>query len=141
MLPAQLRPVGSADVAAAQAELVAVLQQMDGVARRLMLHGLLRPEAVLVGSYETGGHRCCPLASAVWEATGCEATGWAAVQDGIVALGLGPVHRRFVWAFDRWALVSGYEYVDSHGARILTIDGRSRLIGLIERVGGSSAAA
>jgi hypothetical protein len=57
-----------------------------------------------------------------------------------VALGLGPVHQRFIWAFDRWARVSGYECVGHDGVRVLTSNGRSRLIGIVERMGRSRVA-
>jgi hypothetical protein len=54
LLPTQLKLARSDDIAAsAEADLVAVLQRLDVVARRCMLHGLVRPDAVLVGCYET----------------------------------------------------------------------------------------
>jgi hypothetical protein len=110
-----------------------VLMQMTPGARRLILHGLLRPNAILIGSYSAPGHRCCPLASAVWEATGSEATSFEAVMAGIAELGFEPDHQEFIAAFDTWA--SCYETYDTDGlVRVLSSDGRSRLIGLIEQL-------
>ena len=133
-LPVELKPGSLRDKArmAAQTELRAVLSQMPAGARRLILHGLLRPNAILVGGYSTWGHRCCPLTSAVWEATGVEATHWDDIMAGISRLGLGQFHHRFINAFDTWALQAPNSATDPDGTRVLTYHGRGRLIDLIE---------
>ena len=114
-------------------QLRAVMMQMTPTTRRLILHGLVRPNAILIGSYSAPGHRCCPLASAVWEATGSEATSFESVMAGITELGFEPDHQEFIAAFDTWA--SGYETYDTDGlARVLSGEGRSRLIRLIEQL-------
>src|SRR3954454_14767163 len=97
----------------AEGQLRAVMMQMTPTARRLILHGLMRPNAILIGSYSAPGHRCCPLASAGWEATGSEATRLEAVMVGIPEIGLEPDHQEYVAAFDTWA--SSYESKDTDG--------------------------
>jgi hypothetical protein len=87
----------------AEQQLRAVMMQMTATARRLILHGLMRPNAILIGNYSAPGRRCCPLASAVWEATGSEATSFEAVMEGITELGFEPDHQEFIAAFDTWA--------------------------------------
>ena len=131
LLPRQLHP--TSDPERAEAQLREVVMRMSPFARRLILHGLLRPDAILIGSYSAPGHRCCPLASAVWEATGSEATTFDAVMTGIAELGFAPDHQEFTAAFDTWA--SCYETYDTDSlTRVLSSDGRSRLIGLIEQL-------
>jgi hypothetical protein len=111
---------------------VVALQRIGRDARILMLHGLLRPDAVLVGGYVAGGHRCCPLASEVWEADDAEPVSVDAVREGIASLGLAEDGQRFVDAFDRWAGTAGFQVADSDGALVLTSDGRAQLISLVE---------
>jgi hypothetical protein len=78
LLPRQMQLASNPD--RAEEQLREVLMQMTPTARRSILHGLMRPNAILIGSYSAPGHRCCPLASAVWEATGSEATSFEAVM-------------------------------------------------------------
>ena len=131
LVPRQMQLASNPDPA--QARLREVVMRMSPTARRLILHGLVRPNAILIGSYSAPGHRCCPLASAVWEATGSEATSFDALMAGIAELGFEPDHQQFTAAFDSWA--SCYENYNTDGlARVLSSDGRSRLIRLIEEL-------
>jgi hypothetical protein len=131
LLPPSMQLASNPDRAGDQ--LREVLMQMTPGGRRLILHGLMRPNAILIGSYSAPGHRCCPLASAGWEATGSEATNFEAVMAGIAELGFEPDHQEFIAAFDTWA--SCYETYDTDGlARVLSGEGRSRLIALIEQL-------
>jgi hypothetical protein len=130
LLPRQMQLVSNPDRAAEQ--LREVLMQMTPATRRIILHGLMRPNAILIGSYSAPGHRCCPLASAVWEATGSEARSFEAVMAGIAELGFEPDHQGFIAAFDTWATC--YETYDTDGLARLSSEGRSRLIGLIEQL-------
>ena len=117
------------------ADLRAVLREMPLRARLLILHGLLRPDAILVGGYTANGHRCCPLTSAVWEATGSEARQWDLIMTGITQLGLGHLHHAFTRAFDQWAALNGHSQRDPDGLIVLTSTGRHKLIDLIEQLG------
>jgi hypothetical protein len=131
LLPRQMQLTSNPD--RAEEQLRSVIMQMTPTARRLILHGLVRPNAILIGTYSAPGHRCCPLASAIWEATGSEATSFEAVMAGITELGLEPGHQEFIAAFDTWA--GCYETYDTDGlARVLSSEGRSRLIVLIEQL-------
>jgi len=121
----------SAEVA--EANLRAVVRDIDLVAGTLLLHGLLRPTKILVDGYTASAHRCCPLTAAVWQATGREATHWEDIQAGIVAAGLGGHHHRFYQAFDTWARVEGFSQADRDGALVLSGVGRSRLVWLVEQ--------
>ena len=105
LVPRQMQLASNPDPA--QARLREVVMRMSPTARRLILDGLVRPNAILIGSYSAPGHRCCPLASAVWEATGSEATSFDALMAGIAELGFEPDHQQFTAAFDSWASCYG----------------------------------
>ena len=83
----------------------------------------MRPNAILIGSYSAPGHRCCPLASAVWEATGSEATSFEGVMAGIAELGFEPDHQEFIAAFDTVAGCDETDYTDglAHTQRRRTV--------------------
>jgi hypothetical protein len=122
--------ITSAEIA--DRELRAVVRGMDAKAGTLLLHGLLRPEKILVDGYTASRHRCCPLTAAVWQATGREVTGWQEIQAGIIAIGLGEHHHRFYQAFDVWARAHRLERAESDGALVLTAEGRVKLVALVE---------
>jgi len=122
------------DEGRSEARLRAVITELPDNVRRLILHGLLRPDAILIGGYTAPGHRCCPLTSAVWEANGEEVRQWDTIQTGITKLGLTPqLHNRFTAAFDTWAGLPGQAVYDVDGLAVLTPLARGTLIGLIER--------
>jgi hypothetical protein len=119
----------------AEAELVRVLTSISPWARGAIHRGLLRANAVLVGSFVASEHRACPLASAVWELTGEEPASQFAVELSLAHLGLTHAQgRRFAGAFDDWARVCGYVRVDRDRSRGLTHVGRSRLLTLFEEL-------
>jgi hypothetical protein len=117
----------------AERDLRAVVRGIEPEAGTLLLHGLLRPEKILVDGYTASHHRCCPLTAAVWQATGREVTRWNEIQAGIIAVGLGEHHHRFYQAFDVWARACRFERADSDGALVLTGEGRLKLVALIEQ--------
>jgi hypothetical protein len=54
-------------------------------------------------------------------------------MEGISEIGFEPDHQEFVAAFDTWA--GSYESYDTDGlARVLSGEGRSRLIRLVEQL-------
>jgi hypothetical protein len=116
-----------------ESDLRAVVRDIEPEAGAFLLHGLLRPAKILVGGYTASDHRCCPLTAAVWEATGHEATHWDEIQAGILAIGLGEDHHRFYQAFDAWARAWKLERVDRDRAVVLSDEGRSKLVKLVEQ--------
>jgi hypothetical protein len=137
LLPQTLREVAlDLDEGRSEAALRGVITELPENVRRLILHGLLRPDAILVGGYTAPGHRCCPLTSAVWEANGEETRQWDTIQTEITKLGLTPqLHNRFTAAFDTWAGLPGHTVYEADGLAVLTPVARGMLIGLIERPG------
>jgi hypothetical protein len=134
LLPADLRIPRAVRAERATESFRGLIAELPAQARHYILQGLLRPDAILVGGYTAAGHRCCPLTSAVWEATGKEARQWDTIMAGISLLGLtGDLHHRFVVAFDEWAAVEGHTEQTPDGLLVLTSYARSSLMGLIER--------
>jgi hypothetical protein len=115
-----------------EARLRGVIREMQPDGRRLLLHGLLRPNKILVACYTAPAHRCCPLTAAVWEATGREVTTRPEIWEGLARVGLTDQHHRFLEAYDSWATIRGYAITDPDGAVILSNEGRRQLIALVE---------
>ena len=118
---------------AAEADLVAIIDEMNADAQRLLLLGLLRPRKLLIGGYSAPLHRCCPLTAALWEATGHETTNWDDIVTGINRIGLAQQHQRFSLAYDQWARAWEFERVDRDRLLVLSTEGRLRLVELVER--------
>ena len=119
---------------AAEADLVAIIDEMDAEARRLLLLGLLRPRKLLIGGYSAPLHRCWPpLTAALWEATGHKTTNWDDIMTGINRIGLAQQHQRFSLAYDQWARAWEFERVDRDRLLVLSTEGRLRLVELVER--------
>jgi hypothetical protein len=117
-----------------------VLDLLPLRARYALLHGLLRPDGILVGDFLAPGHRACPLASAVWESSGTEVGSTAEVRSGINRLVGGPVASSFYAAFDDWARTH-YAVVDDDGLFVLSSAGRAALIRMVEKSIGAEARA
>jgi hypothetical protein len=117
----------------AEMQLTEVLRTMPPDSRRFLLHGLLRPEKILVDGYSAPQGRCCPLTAAVWESTGHRVTAWKEIVAGIHDLGLGSHHSAFYQAFDRWARACHFRKLDRDGSAVLSRDGRGQLVRLVER--------
>ena len=117
----------------AEAGLVDALRDLPPWPRRIMQRGLLLANSVLVGAYVAPEHRACPLASAVWEATGKEPASMYQVQLGLAELGLDSDQTStFVSAFDEWAVACEYARREVDGTTVLTHVGRSELLRLFE---------
>jgi len=118
----------------ADRELRVAVAAIAAGSRWLLLDGLLRPDAVLVGGFIASDHRMCPLAGAIWSLNGREPSSRLEIFEGLSVSGLAEASAGFHGAFDRWACIEPERVrTDPDGRIVLTSRGRDELIRVIEQ--------